>query len=463
MASSRAQCRHSRRVAPPRRRRSSRRASPTARATSCRIPTTTTRRDPFLCCCPSTAGAAASTPPTTSTPTAVCTATPSHRPRAAPTPTARSRPPTLSFHGWGGSIHSADVRGTARARAPPARASTPSANSRTATGAARRAPTRARGRRATTRWPPRWRCSPTPRRRSASTRDASTPPASPTAASFSTNWRPIRGRPPDLRRTRPVGAPHAGFNRPPLYRAPFFGVWGRNDHTIPPLQNPDAAGHPGDPTAALDAQWSGPGSGWLWSTARNATALWARANGCVPEVVEAPPWVDLDVAAECVAWAGCDEAEVIECLTPGGHEIPPWRARVQWAFMQRHELPARPQPTAPLPDGWPASAGIAAAEPTVPLVVVVPVAAVAAVVGCFFSVAAGWAYRRWRWASGRAAPALDVACFKRTAPDCNLGRPGAPHAGSGSTPWARRSPTHRRGRPCRPRRSTCRGRAAGRP
>ena len=193
-----------------------------------------------------------------------------------------------------------------------------------------------------------------------------------------------------------VGAPHAGFNRPPLYRAPFFGVWGRIDHTIPPLQNPDAAGHPGDPTAALDAQWSGPGSGWLWSTARNATALWARANGCVPEVVEAPPWVDLDAAAKCVAWSGCDEAEVIECLTPGGHEIPPWRARVQWAFMQRHELPARPQPTAPLPDGWPASAGVAATEATVPLVVVVPVAAVAAVVGCFFSVAAGWAYRRWR-------------------------------------------------------------------
>ena len=74
----------------------------------------------------------------------------------------------------------------------------------------------------------------------------------------------------------------------------------------------------------------------------------------------------------------------------------PWRARVQWAFMQRHELPAQPQPTAPLPGGWPASVRVAATEPTVPLVVVVPVAAMAAVVGCFATVAGAWAYRRWR-------------------------------------------------------------------
>ena len=198
-------------------------------------------------------------------------------------------PLLLSFHGWGGhplrrrpprprpsarlrrrvargrrrrERHllrppTATPRGTARARAPPAPASTRERKPYCSPVPARRAPTRARGRRATTRWPPRWRCSPTSMRRSASTRGASTPPASPTAECSSTRWRRTRGRPPDLRRTRRWSARRTPtFKRPPLYRAPF-GVWGRLDHTIPPLQNPDAAGHPGDPTAALDAQWSG--------------------------------------------------------------------------------------------------------------------------------------------------------------------------------------------------------------
>ena len=45
-----------------------------------------------------------------------------------------------------------------------------------------------------------------------------------------------------------VGSPLRGFLTP--HRAgravPFFGLWGREDETVPPIANPSAVGHPGE-------------------------------------------------------------------------------------------------------------------------------------------------------------------------------------------------------------------------
>ena len=43
-----------------------------------------------------------------------------------------------------------------------------------------------------------------------------------------------------------VGSPHRGFDRPPSHApAPFFGLWGRQDTTIPPMANPQTRAYTG--------------------------------------------------------------------------------------------------------------------------------------------------------------------------------------------------------------------------
>ena len=207
-------------------------------------------------------------------PTAVCTATRVHRPRAAPTPTARSRPPTATaaerrgherrrhvrrpraqILAWLQELRAVrrhvlvdDVRRLGGRRARRAR--------RRRGGALHRPETRPRHRRLERRRLP---CM---------------------------NWRPIRGRPPDLCRTRPWGRRSRLQSAAALPRALFRRV-GLNDHTIPPLQNPGAAGTPA--TRRPRSTLSGAAREWLaveYGAQRDGAG--ARANGCVPEVTEAP-------------------------------------------------------------------------------------------------------------------------------------------------------------------------------
>jgi len=74
-----------------------------------------------------------------------------------------------------------------------------------------------------------------------------------------------------------VGSPHRGFNRAPRGEpVPFFGLWGRNDDTIPPIANPHVRGHPGDPNVSIDTRYGG----WYFATATAVTTAWAQVNRC---------------------------------------------------------------------------------------------------------------------------------------------------------------------------------------
>jgi poly(3-hydroxybutyrate) depolymerase len=156
-----------------------------------------------------------------------------------------------------------------------------------------------------------------------------------------------------------VGAPHHGFNQgPALPVAPFLGLWGGVDTTIPPRANIEHAGHPGSADAALDTRWlESVGCGWLYTTARATTRRWAARAQCVTDPL---PCDDecLGLAGvgnsdaygnatrDCVVWRKCSGAastEVIECIeVHGGHAVPPWYPAALGAFIRRHKLPAPP-------------------------------------------------------------------------------------------------------------------------
>ena len=146
-----------------------------------------------------------------------------------------------------------------------------------------------------------------------------------------------------------AGLPHVGFNAPPAHRpASLLGLWGARDTFMPPLANPTAAGHPGDPAISLDTWFGANGTGWFLSVARSVTWRWAQANGCTEA---APSALDLSASLfggvpasarlKCVGWTRCSAgARVVECMHDGEHEPPPWRADLFWSFA-RGEWPSR--------------------------------------------------------------------------------------------------------------------------
>jgi len=143
-----------------------------------------------------------------------------------------------------------------------------------------------------------------------------------------------------------IGNTHRGFNRgPTVAPAPFLGIWGTLDNVMPPFAAeapPDDGGSSDVATLAYDTHWSG----WLFSTARNTTRLWAAANGCdgAEPAPLAEPWAwwypeQLAAAgdvygASCVAWSRCAAGvQVVECLHPRGHDSPAWAPTALWSFM----------------------------------------------------------------------------------------------------------------------------------
>jgi len=185
-----------------------------------------------------------------------------------------------------------------------------------------------------------------------------------------------------------IGSPHAGFLHPPVsLPAPFLGIWGLADRTVPPIPNPSAPGHLGAvaPETTIDTRWGG----WRFESARTVTRAWAVANGCdlatlesaaepipYPEASEWPSFDGIrsisnnsskgsadeggsygvgsytydgapnsDVGSVCVSWGRCTlGAEVIECLHTGGHHSPPWREDAIFSFILRHQAPAERLP-----------------------------------------------------------------------------------------------------------------------
>jgi poly(3-hydroxybutyrate) depolymerase len=170
-----------------------------------------------------------------------------------------------------------------------------------------------------------------------------------------------------------VGSPQRGFEPPQLPvggPAPFFGIWGRLDTTIPPIANPAARGHPGDKDVALDTQWGG----YFFKTADAVLATWAATNGCAgasesllldaesngTSITARLGCENSSVAckiaegalsgwgASCKGWPSslCDDgAAVIQCVHPHGHTMPPWAPAALYAFMQEH--PGRIVPASP--------------------------------------------------------------------------------------------------------------------
>ena len=179
-----------------------------------------------------------------------------------------------------------------------------------------------------------------------------------------------------------VGSPQRGFEPPQLPLggpAPFFGIWGKQDTTIPPIANPDVGGHPGDKDVALDTQWGG----YYFRTADAVLATWGATNGCADASeskllldkasndtsITARPGCDNSSvacriaegapsgwAATCKGWGAglCnDGAAVIGCLHPNGHAMPPWAPAALHAFMREH--PGRVAPAVPEPPAEEAS------------------------------------------------------------------------------------------------------------
>ena len=156
-----------------------------------------------------------------------------------------------------------------------------------------------------------------------------------------------------------VGSPHRGFNVPPQRpAAPFFGIWGRVDDTIPPVANTQVRGHPGDPDVAIDTRYGG----YFYTTAEAVVRTWAVHNGCEHAATQPPTpagcagsgacEVATNGGAECVGFSsGCaDGASVLKCIHPDGHAVPRWAAEAVFAFMgeQPASLPALPPSTSRL-------------------------------------------------------------------------------------------------------------------
>ena len=160
-----------------------------------------------------------------------------------------------------------------------------------------------------------------------------------------------------------VGSPHRDFAAHFPLGGPvaFFGIWGRNDATIPPIANPSVVGHPGDKDVALDTQWKG----YYFRTADATAAAWARENRCAnasqsPLLNTSSAGTSISGArdgcgdseacriamsassgwgAACKGWAAetCEgSAAVLLCLHPRGHETPPWAPAAVVAFMREH-------------------------------------------------------------------------------------------------------------------------------
>lgn len=160
-----------------------------------------------------------------------------------------------------------------------------------------------------------------------------------------------------------VGSPHRDFAAHFPLGGPvaFFGIWGRNDATIPPIANPSVVGHPGDKDVALDTQWKG----YYFRTADATAVAWARENRCAnasqsPLLNTSSAGTSISGArdgcgdseacriamsassgwgAACKGWAAetCEgSAAVLLCLHPRGHETPPWAPAAVVAFMREH-------------------------------------------------------------------------------------------------------------------------------
>ena len=171
-----------------------------------------------------------------------------------------------------------------------------------------------------------------------------------------------------------VGSPHRGFNRPHVGGpVPFFGLWGRNDDTVPPLPNPQARGHPGDPDVSVDTHYKS--GGWYFTSASAVTRTWAKANGCsdtVPTLASCNSSTacvtSVAGGASCVGYReGCGtHGVVLHCLHTGGHEVPVWAADALWSFMKEHAREPVPSPPPTPPPPMPTLQGRLAAAVSMP-------------------------------------------------------------------------------------------------
>lgn len=157
-----------------------------------------------------------------------------------------------------------------------------------------------------------------------------------------------------------AGAPHAGFNvGPSVAGATLVGFYGVADTTIPPLHTPpdELQGASSDTTSSLDTEFYG----WYYSTARNNSELWARANGCdggtthfqylADDIAWTPDdelLADEDMNVDVVSWLNCTEwtgcsprgnfgaaPRVIECLHDKGHIIPSWSPDIFFSLFMK--------------------------------------------------------------------------------------------------------------------------------
>ena len=166
-----------------------------------------------------------------------------------------------------------------------------------------------------------------------------------------------------------AGAPHAGYNYPPLVGTSLLLIAGTRDHTIPSLPNFGTTGHTGNPTSTLDTTFTVGAHpvGWYYNTARNVSLLWASTNQCDREpisyildreyfadaVEDENKKVSTVSSLNCTEWLNCaNESRVIECLHGLGHIVPTWAPELYWhLYIGRHvalRLPP-PPPAPPLP------------------------------------------------------------------------------------------------------------------
>lgn len=101
-----------------------------------------------------------------------------------------------------------------------------------------------------------------------------------------------------------VGLPHNGFNFGPASPMSFIGMWGLEDHTVPPKASPADDG-------SFDPLRSSQQQGWFYSTADYVTQTWSEMLKCDEKVA-----VDLqdEMFDECWEYKdGTGGSEVLGC------------------------------------------------------------------------------------------------------------------------------------------------------
>ena len=132
-----------------------------------------------------------------------------------------------------------------------------------------------------------------------------------------------------------VGLPHYGYNRGPHpdHSIHHFGLWGKDDVTVPPKESPSSQG------CSVPCRTTESG-GWFYTSSECVMSTWASnldlpLNDAIKERYGIPEYKEI---LECSGYTSAkpDAVVVLGCIFDGGHDTDQYHDEITLNFFDAH-------------------------------------------------------------------------------------------------------------------------------